>query len=103
MSALNQAITDRNKPKNLIHQSDRGAQYLSIRYMDKSSKTVVIISVGTTNNLYDHALAETATSLRTSEVIKYLKLRRSRKLPEYMNSGITICARSSDSLSAIAT
>ena len=35
MSALNQAIADRNNPKDVIHHSDRGVQYLSIRYTDK--------------------------------------------------------------------
>ena len=35
MAALNQAIADRNSPKDVIHHSDRGVQYLSIRYTDK--------------------------------------------------------------------
>ena len=32
MAAINQAIVDRKKPKNVIHHSDRGVQYLSIRW-----------------------------------------------------------------------
>ena len=35
IAALNQAITDRNNPKDVIHHSDRGVQYLSIRYTQK--------------------------------------------------------------------
>ena len=35
MAALNQAIADRNNPKDIVHHSDRGVQYLSICYIDK--------------------------------------------------------------------
>ena len=48
MAALNQAIADRNHPKDVIHHSDRGVQYLSIRYTDKMADSGVIASVGTT-------------------------------------------------------
>lgn len=47
MAALNQAIADRNNPKDVIHRSDRGVQYLSIRYTDKMADSGVITSVGT--------------------------------------------------------
>ena len=36
MAVLNQAIVDRNKPKDVIHHSDRGVQYLSICYTDRT-------------------------------------------------------------------
>ena len=42
MAALNQAIADRNNPKDVIHHSDRGVQYLSIRYTDKMADSGVI-------------------------------------------------------------
>ena len=42
MAALNQAITDRSNPKDVIHHSDRGVQYLSIRYTDKMTDSGVI-------------------------------------------------------------
>lgn len=42
MAALNQAIADRNNPKDVIHRSDRGVQYLSIRYTDRSIYVVVL-------------------------------------------------------------
>ena len=73
MAALNQAITDRNNPKDVIHHSDRGVQYLSIRYTDKMKDSGVIASVGTTGDSYDNALAETVNGLYKSEVIDYLK------------------------------
>ena len=73
MAALNQAIADRNNPKDVIHHSDRGTQYLSIRYTDKMKDSSIIASVGTTGDSYDNALAETVNGLYKSEVIDYLK------------------------------
>ena len=73
MAALNQAIADRNNPKDVIHHSDRGVQYLSIRYTDKMCDSGIIASVGTTGDSYDNALAETVNGLYKSEVIDYLK------------------------------
>ena len=73
MAALNQALTDRNNPKDVIHHSDRGVQYLSIRYTDKMCDSGIIASVGTTGDSYDNALAETVNGLYKSEVIDYLK------------------------------
>ncbi len=66
IAALNQAIADRNNPKDVIHHSDRGVQYLSIRYLTDSG---VIASVGTTGDSYDNALAETVNGLYKSEMI----------------------------------
>jgi transposase InsO family protein len=73
MAALNQALADRNKPKDVIHHSDRGVQYLSIRYTSSRTDCSVIASVGTTGDSYDNALAETVNRLFKSEVIEYLK------------------------------
>jgi len=73
VAALNQAIADRNHPKDVIHHSDRGVQYLSIRYTDKMADCGVIASVGKTGDSYDNALAETVNGLYKSEVIHYLK------------------------------
>ena len=73
MAALNQAIADRNNPKDVIHHSDRGVQYLSIRYTDKMADSGVIASVGTTGDSYNNALAETVNGLYKTEVIEYLK------------------------------
>ncbi|BFM03377.1 hypothetical protein Psyaliredsea_20240 [Psychrobacter alimentarius] len=57
MAALNQTITDKNNPKDVIHHSDRGVQYLSIRYTSRMTDSGVIASVGTTGDSYDNALA----------------------------------------------
>jgi len=73
MAALNQAIADRNNPKDVIHHSDRGIQYLSIRYTEKMADSGVIASVDTTGDSYDNALAETVNGLCKTEVIDYLK------------------------------
>ena len=73
MAALNQAIADRDKPKDVIHHSDRGVQYLSIRYTDRMADSGIISSVGTTGDSYDNALAETVNGLYKSKVIEYLK------------------------------
>lgn len=42
MPALNQALADRNEPKDVIHHNDRGVQYISIRYTDKMAACDVI-------------------------------------------------------------
>ena len=73
IAALNQAIADRNNPKDVIHHSDRGVQYLSIRYTSRMTDSGVIASVGTTGDSYDNALAETVNGLYKTEVIYYLK------------------------------
>ena len=73
MAGLNQAIIDRNKPKNVIHHSDRDVQYLSIRYTSRVTDSGISASVGTTGDSYDNALAETVNGLYKSEVIHYLK------------------------------
>lgn len=73
IAALNQAIADRNNPKDVIHHSDRGVQYLSIRYTSRMAVCGVIASVGTTGDSYDNALAETVNGLYKSEVIEYLQ------------------------------
>ncbi len=73
MAALNQALADRNKPKDVTHYSDRDVQYLSIRYTSSMTDCSVIASVGTTGDSYNNSLAETVNGLYKSEVIKYLK------------------------------
>ena len=73
MAALNQALADRNMLKDVIHHSDRGVQYLSMRYTNKMADCGVIASVGTTGDSYNNALAETVNGLYKSEVIEYLK------------------------------
>jgi len=57
----------------VIHHSDRGVQYLSIRYTSRMTDAGVIASVGTTDDSYDNALSETVNGLYKSEVIEYLQ------------------------------
>jgi len=73
LDALEQALSDRGKPKDVIYHSDRGSQYLSIRYTDRMAEVGVQASVGTTGDSYDNALAETVNGLYKTEVIHYLK------------------------------
>ena len=73
MDALEQALHARNKPKHLIHHSDRGSQYLSIRYTERLQDAQVKASVGTTGDSYDNALAETVNGLYKTEVIHHQK------------------------------
>jgi len=72
LDALEQALYDRQvRPSNeLIHHSDRGVQYLSIRYTERLGEVGVIPSVGRIGNSYDNALAETVIGLFKTEVIR---------------------------------
>ena len=73
LDALEQAIHSRGMPENVIHHSDRGVQYLSIRYTQRLEAANLRASVGTTGDSYDNALAETVNGLYKTEVIEYLK------------------------------
>ena len=73
LDALEQAIHSRGMPENVIHHSDRGVQYLSIRYTNRLEAANLRASVGTTVDSYDNALAETVNGLYKTEVIEYLK------------------------------
>ena len=72
LDALDQALHDRSMPKNVIHHSDRGVQYLSIRYTNRLEAANLRASVGTTGDSYDNALAETVNGLYKTEVLEYL-------------------------------
>lgn len=74
LDALDQALWQR-KPlgnKSLIHHSDRGAQYLSIKYTERLAEADIDPSVGTVGDSYDNALAESVIGLFKTEVIKQL-------------------------------
>ena len=53
----------------LIHHSDRGSQYVSIRYTERLEEAGLMPSVGSTGDSYDNALAETINGLYKTEVI----------------------------------
>ncbi|MBW4016732.1 DDE-type integrase/transposase/recombinase [Moraxella osloensis] len=50
LDALNQALDARHRPKNVIHHSDKGSQYLSIKYGEGLKQSELAASVGTTGN-----------------------------------------------------
>lgn len=54
----------------LIHHSDRGVQYLSIRYTERLAEAGIEPSVGSVGDSYDNALAESIHGLYKTEVIK---------------------------------
>jgi putative transposase len=71
LDALEQALYER-KPQQadgLIHHSDRGTQYLSIRYTERLTQAGIEPSVGSRGDSYDNALAETINGLYKAELI----------------------------------
>lgn len=71
LDALEQAIYDRSPGSvdGLVHHSDRGVQYLSIRYTERLAEAGIEPSVGSRGDSYDNALAESIISLFKAEVI----------------------------------
>ncbi len=69
LDALEQALCERANTDGLIHHSDRGRQYLSIRYSERLAEAGIQASVGTTGDSYDNALAESIIGLFKAEVI----------------------------------
>ena len=74
LDALNQAICQRapSEADNLIHHSDRGSQYLSIKYTERLAEAGIDTSVGSVGDSYDNALAESIIGLFKTEVINFL-------------------------------
>ena len=71
LDALEQALYARQPERNdaLIHHSDRGSQYVSIRYSERLAEAGVEPSVGSKGDSYDNALAETINGLYEAELI----------------------------------
>jgi len=72
LDALEQAIYDRcgDGVTGLIHHSDRGTQYLSMRYTERLADAGIAPSVGSRGDSYDNALAESIIGLFKTEVIR---------------------------------
>jgi transposase InsO family protein len=70
LDALEQALWAREVKGRLIHHSERGSQYLSIRYTERLKDAGVEPSVGTVGDSYDNALAESVIGLFKTEVIR---------------------------------
>ena len=69
LDALEQALHARSDLDGLVHHSDRGVQYLSIRYTERLAEAGVEPSVGSIGDSYDNALAETVNGLFKTEII----------------------------------
>lgn len=71
LDALEQALYARKpqRDSNLIHHSDRGSQYVSIRYTERLAEAGIEPSVGSKGDSYDNALAETINGLYKTELI----------------------------------
>jgi len=69
LDALEQALFSRPYTGQLIHHSDRGVQYVSIRYTERLAEAGIEPSVGSVGDSYDNALAESVIGLYKTEVI----------------------------------
>jgi len=69
LNALEHALARRQTDGPLVHHSDRGSQYLSIKYTERLAEAGIEPSVGTVGDSYDNALAETMIGLYKTEVI----------------------------------
>ncbi len=71
LDALEQALYDRQpeRAESLVHHSDRGSQYVSIRYTERLAEAGIEPSVGSRGDSYDNALAETINGLYKTELI----------------------------------
>jgi putative transposase len=85
LDALEQALHDRRPVHRggLVHHSDRGSQYVSIKYTERLAEAGIEPSVGSVGDSYDNALAETINGLYKAEVIHRRGPWRSCEAVEY--------------------
>jgi len=85
LDALEQALHDRRPVSGagLVHHSDRGVQYVSIKYTERLAAAGLEPSVGSVGDSYDNALAETINGLYKAEVIHRRGPWRSMETVEY--------------------
>ena len=73
IDALEMAVWNRTRQgqvlDGLVHHSDKGVQYLSIRYSERLAENDIVASVGSTGDSYDNAMAEAFNSLYKWELI----------------------------------
>ncbi len=69
LDALEQALYARTGTEGLVHHSDRGSQYLSIRYTERLAEAGIESSVGSVGDSYDNAMAESIIGLYKAEKI----------------------------------
>lgn len=71
LDALEMALWQRDVVSGqLVHHSDRGTQYLSIRYTERLVEAGASVSVGSKGDSYDNALAETVNGLYKAELVE---------------------------------
>lgn len=70
LDALEMALWRRREVKGLVHHSDRGGQYLAIRYAERLAEAGAVTSVGSRGDSYDNALAESFRGLYKAELIR---------------------------------
>ena len=72
LDALEQALVDRRPVQGggLVHHSDRGVQYVSLRYTERLAEAGIEPAVGSVGDNYDNALAESINGLYKTEVIR---------------------------------
>jgi transposase InsO family protein len=71
LDALEQALWSRTGTEGLVHHSDRGSQYLSIRHTERLAEAGIESSVGSVGDSYDNVMAETINGLYKTEVIRH--------------------------------
>lgn len=71
LDALEQALWTRPNSETLVHHSDRGTQYLSLRYTEWLAEAGIEPSMGSAGDSYDTALAESVIGLYKSELIQH--------------------------------
>lgn len=83
LDALEQALHARRPTESLVHHSDRGSQYVSIRYTERLAEAGIEPSVGSVGDSYDNALAESVIGLFKTELIHRLGPWKSFEAVEY--------------------
>ena len=103
LDALEQALHERRPVRGggLVHHSDRGVQYVSIKYTERLADAGIEPSVGSVGDSYDNALAETVNGLYKAEVIHrrgpWRSFEASSSPPSNGSTGSTTAASSSRS------
>jgi putative transposase len=83
LTALEQAVFARQDTGHLVHHSDQGSQYLSIRYTEHLADAGIEPSVGSVGDAYDNAMAESVIGLYKTEVINKQGPWRHRQAVEF--------------------
>jgi putative transposase len=83
LDALEQALHARRPTDSLVHHSDRGSQYVSIRYTERLAEAGIQPSVGSVGDSYENALAESVIGLFKTEIIHRLGPWKSFEAVEY--------------------